>query len=727
MMKKNILITFLLVILASNILRAEFDGPGYYRVHNTSTNRFITVIGEQYHTSTNPDAFEDCVEMLAPGANNAQITNPASVIYINSVTKNVRLEAQGMDTYQITGMYLKVNTNTLNGETVYIPYITMVFTFYLQDYDGLDPGRGTDYAKYWIEPVNNEGNNYFAVEPTIQYNGHYYTTLRTAFNFQLPEGVKAYVIGSNGKAILYCNPGEIVAKATPVILQCESNLKENNKLLPTTSSAKTVPSTNQLVAPIGILSSSISGYNTMPNYFKYTYNAVRNKYVSRGVQRTDANYNYRVLGTDESGNVGFYKSFWNEQNGSETNTPVSCLDGNRAYLNTSNDVTVLGMPQISPSNSSANVGESISFNVSSTAPSATIYYRLDGEGEWIAVSGGTITITSNQAKNGTVEVKLDNGGIESPIVNASYSFIEPTQEADLATIVSEGTEGVSYQVSHNLYGVIAAGGKLFAKDNGLYASPSLIENHEEAVDYMQRAGMTAADSYDQSNWVALNVENPDSYVGKDLSVTGTLLRKPNPEMNVSKITTSSPANSGYTPNVYIPASFMGETQTSTVGNQNTYFFVTPKPQEYAHISWAVYGGDGKFYVNAPEGSSNLAHIKGGFIANDAVMPTGTNLSHFTVGNSYEFNAIIQRASASNLSLRATPYTEGGFSTDWVVYPLEAPAGTPTAVTDIFTTKSVTGIKYYNLAGMASDVPFDGINIRVTTYSDGTRQASKIRF
>ena len=311
--------------------------------------------------------------------------------------------------------------------------------------------------------------------------------------------------------------------------------------------------------------------------------------------------------------------------------------------------------------------------------------------------------------------------------NTAYATQEcalfPIDEMELKTVVKDGFENTAYKVSNNLYGVAVAGGKLYAKDNNQYATPSV--KPADAIDYMAHANLQTG--YDQSNWVALNVENPGSYVDKDLQVVGSLLRKPNPEMTVTKITATAPASSGYTSNVYIPANFMGETQTSTVGNQNTYFFVTPKPQEYAHISWAVYGGDGKFYVNAPEGSSNLAHIKGGFIANDAMMPAGTSLSHFIEGNSYEFNAIIQRASASNLSLRATPYTDGGFSTDWVVYPLEAPAGTPTAVTDIATTKSVTGIKYYNLAGMASDVPFDGINIRVTTYSDGTRQASKIRF
>ena len=80
----------------------------------------------------------------------------------------------------------------------------------------------------------------------------------------------------------------------------------------------------------------------------------------------------------------------------------------------------------------------------------------------------------------------------------------------------------------------------------------------------------------------------------------------------------------------------------------------------------------------------------------------------------------------NTPSKADPYTGGGLSTDWVVYPLTADE-VITAVSDVNTSKTVTGIKYYNLAGMASDAPFDGINIRVTTYSDGTRQASKIRF
>ncbi len=50
--------------------------------------------------------------------------------------------------------------------------------------------------------------------------------------------------------------------------------------------------------------------------------------------------------------------------------------------------------------------------------------------------------------------------------------------------------------------------------------------------------------------------------------------------------------------------------------------------------------------------------------------------------------------------------------------------TPTAVTDI-NSKTVKSVKYVNIAGQVSEVPFDGVNVVVTTYTDGTRAASKV--
>ena len=40
-------------------------------------------------------------------------------------------------------------------------------------------------------------------------------------------------------------------------------------------------------------------------------------------------------------------------------------------------------------------------------------------------------------------------------------------------------------------------------------------------------------------------------------------------------------------------------------------------------------------------------------------------------------------------------------------------------------KSVTSVRYYNLTGVESAEPQQGVNIRVTTYSDGTRKSEKM--
>jgi hypothetical protein len=50
---------------------------------------------------------------------------------------------------------------------------------------------------------------------------------------------------------------------------------------------------------------------------------------------------------------------------------------------------------------------------------------------------------------------------------------------------------------------------------------------------------------------------------------------------------------------------------------------------------------------------------------------------------------------------------------------------PVGVKDVNANKAVAGVKYYNIAGVESDKPFDGVNVVVTTYTDGTKAASKV--
>ena len=48
-----------------------------------------------------------------------------------------------------------------------------------------------------------------------------------------------------------------------------------------------------------------------------------------------------------------------------------------------------------------------------------------------------------------------------------------------------------------------------------------------------------------------------------------------------------------------------------------------------------------------------------------------------------------------------------------------------AVVENMAKKTISNVKYYNVAGMESDVPFEGVNIEVTTYNDGTTHTCKV--
>lgn len=52
-------------------------------------------------------------------------------------------------------------------------------------------------------------------------------------------------------------------------------------------------------------------------------------------------------------------------------------------------------------------------------------------------------------------------------------------------------------------------------------------------------------------------------------------------------------------------------------------------------------------------------------------------------------------------------------------------GNETAVNDVNVNKAVASVKYYNAAGVAADKAFDGVNIVVTKYADGSQSVSKV--
>lgn len=267
-------------------------------------------------------------------------------------------------------------------------------------------------------------------------------------------------------------------------------------------------------------------------------------------------------------------------------------------------------------------------------------------------------------------------------------------------IVNYGVVGRTYTVCDDLQAVYTdIEGDLYVKDDNRWLTPDRVYSGE--VDYIAMTGLMneRAGRYDQSNWAVLSgLTNPASFNGhmiQGASVTGRLVSKKNPVIEVE----SSPSRgeqANYVPNVYIPCSFMGRTQTGTI-TPRTFAFVQPKPQEYISVEWAVYcesDDENEFYFSEPdlEQGVNQHGLYGGFMVNYdlyEVQPIPV-LEH---GGYYAFMAINRldgdqesRVAHGRLNDTYIPFVDGGLSTAFTVYPLQLPdepiyTGIKTVVTD----------------------------------------------
>lgn len=281
--------------------------------------------------------------------------------------------------------------------------------------------------------------------------------------------------------------------------------------------------------------------------------------------------------------------------------------------------------------------------------------------------------------------------------------------------------------SYNDYPV-AMGAVLFAKDMGKYKYPSLISDGQIdflgriEAEYMGNTKLQPVADFDQSNWVMLTgVSDPDNYLGKIIkgkSITGKLVDKVNPTIAVTSTPVVGNA-SLYEPNIYIMPSFNEDYYVPS----SHFFFVAPKVQEYAYITWACYNAaDGNFYTMS---DGNVDNLSGGIKVNWDYYPAGNSQDGYV----YEFDAILRKVAlaASGAPLlkdgnQSTPVT-GDLSAEYVVYPLRL-IDVPTAINAVENTGKVVDIKYYNLLGIESATPFNGVNIVVTTYDNGNCTTSK---
>lgn len=316
-------------------------------------------------------------------------------------------------------------------------------------------------------------------------------------------------------------------------------------------------------------------------------------------------------------------------------------------------------------------------------------------------------------------------------------------------------------------------GALYCKDLNNFVTTPYVEKSiqkDGEIDYVLQLTnlMNGKNRYDQSNWVKLTLSTLypkissmsaeaqvnllrlyEGYVLPAECVHAQLVNNVNPEMRIAHALPEPIEENKYreNPNVFTTANFVGtqdcEEPVADSGHteRNTYFFVTPKPQEYAKITWAVYAGNDKFYV---PGYGAYAYVDGQYeFMNqgnlDGYFPVKWDLMqqvpNITKGEAYWFYAIIRLADENNPAIAGdgpsrtngeVPYKPYAGTVPYIVYPTNISASSIiTAVNDVNTVKTVKQVRYYNLAGVESSEPFDGVNVVVTTYTDGTRTAAKV--
>ena len=175
----------------------------------------------------------------------------------------------------------------------------------------------------------------------------------------------------------------------------------------------------------------------------------------------------------------------------------------------------------------------------------------------------------------------------SLLVYPLQAWNERVTQFPLSQVVNDAhfKEGMNCELEDSSLVVMyaAVGAKqLYAKDYGQYATPDTPT--EQQTDVLKG-------TYDQSNWVVLNLPEPlDSaqcaaYIGRQLTgVKGVIRSTANPTIDCEINPVAGEKDTTAVLNSFIPANFLGSQKVDSVD----YFFVRPKPMEIDTVRCAMW-------------------------------------------------------------------------------------------------------------------------------------------
>lgn len=602
-------------------------------------------------------------------------------------------------------------------------------------------------SQWYIECVDKDLNtkeNYFSLDPAklVQVGNKYYTTLRTSWNILFnPEQMTPYIVKSvdetAGTFEMEAINGNIIPAGTPVIIETSSNVVLDNRMVPTTTAAASgaVPSGNLL--------------QTSTKYFPN--------------QSVNTSSNYKKLMVNNNGQLAFGGS------------ALSSVNGNEAYLCVADDVVLPGkIPNVTLAELLASGDTEKTYNVIDLTSVE-------------AVNGDRLLICKDNNGYANRDEKDDDyiDFMHTASQTQGLTGIPDTYDQSnwIGLRIPDGMNVSQDIMNRPLKGVV---GKLTSTVNPEFILEQMPEANGDVVNYT--ANVYIAASFYGSNHQKSNVNNKEYFFvqPKPMELANVewaqwngekfivpVANEANPTWNQLELEGEFEFNGSFLEQggVFLETGHVYEMLPAIVkykdSNNNDHVYVLG---DVNNIGWdphkgvEMYTTDGNIYtatvsvdnVNNGYGYFSFTKMLGDWddIKDYRFGPVADGANYYVdpnyLGNeipldywsadtrSFEIAAGNYRLTVNLSTKKAviTPAQAGvpgikSATNGYVVYPLQINKvttennGVITAISNMQQGKTITSVVYYNIMGVASDVPYSGINIVETRYSDGSRTTAKI--
>ncbi len=754
------------------------DGYKFCRMKNFGTeHRYVTAINDE-------GSLSDLTAIKLENTYDSIIANPGSVIKIYSDIEYVPTE-DGQGTKRVSYYdFIVQNSSGVDknyydfsaGEYLRMPHYTKfmdegTWAFSQADITYNENGKkvglrfrdkngeasfgsiiNDPYSQWYIEPMDKDletAENYFSLDPNklVEVDGKYYTTLRTSWNILYnSEQMTPYVVTSvdetEGTFEMEPITGNIIPAGTPVIIETKSNVVLENRMVPATTAAA---------------SGAVPGGNLLQVSTKYFPNQAAPVANCKGLIK------------NADGQLAF------------GGNALSTVNGNEAYLSVANEVVLpKPIPTVTLAQLVANGEVGKTYEVTdltgidvvdhdqllickddngyankdeNTEDYIDYMQRTNGidtydQSNWIGlrVPEGkefTQSVLKKRLK-GVVGKLIDKVNPELQLTQVPEDTTGTPASTDLNLYIAASFYGVNHQTGKNDKEYFFVQPKPMELANVEMAQWSgdkfIVPVHDEAHPTWNTAELRGEFEFNGS--YMSNVDMSYLQTGHNYNLLPAVVKYKTSETAADHVYVLGNVN-GLNPGDWSP--LKGVEMSTCDGNIYTATLtVNAVDNGYGYFSFTKKLGESWSDINAYRFGADTQNMgyASSYPVNDSDLGTELPMRDDWSDGSRPFklsadtykltvNLTTMKLIITKPTVQA-PRLEGASPRSYVVYPLSLERttnvenGVITVVTDI-AAKQVVGVTYYNVTGLSSERPFEGVNIVVTRYSDGSISTAKRLF